>query len=161
VRSDAAKICTSRRRPIPHRADSIGPWLDNLSFIAWLGTLTNCTLIYLFGADDAVFQFDYSSIICLLVIVLIAEHIYWIVDYVVGSASKQYKTDGEVIVTKEDYVLRQRQLRDSSGDNHSGTEGHDDNSYRARGFWKGKGVEESVRDGFELLSKGGHRSRGT
>ena len=28
IRSDAAKICLNTRRPIPARAESIGPWLE-------------------------------------------------------------------------------------------------------------------------------------
>lgn len=35
------------RRPLPTRADSIGPWLDALSFICYLGALTNASLVYL------------------------------------------------------------------------------------------------------------------
>jgi anoctamin-10 len=46
--SDAFKIVTHFRRPIPHRTDTIGPWLDCLSFLAWLSALTNSALVYLF-----------------------------------------------------------------------------------------------------------------
>src|SRR5258708_340541 len=46
--SDAFKIVTHFRRPLPHRADTIGPWLDCLSFLAWLSALTNSALLYLF-----------------------------------------------------------------------------------------------------------------
>lgn len=35
------------RRPIPARVDSIGPWLDALSFICYLSALTNASLVYL------------------------------------------------------------------------------------------------------------------
>lgn len=28
LRSDAVKICVEMKRPVPHRADSIGPWLE-------------------------------------------------------------------------------------------------------------------------------------
>jgi anoctamin-10 len=46
--SDAFKIVTHFRRPLPHRTDTIGPWLDCLSFLAWLSALTNSALVYLF-----------------------------------------------------------------------------------------------------------------
>ncbi|KAG5643872.1 hypothetical protein DXG03_009502 [Asterophora parasitica] len=36
------------RRPIPSRTDSIGPWLDALTFLTWLSALTNSALTYLF-----------------------------------------------------------------------------------------------------------------
>lgn len=35
------------RMPIPTRADSIGPWVDALTFICYLGAITNASLIYL------------------------------------------------------------------------------------------------------------------
>ena len=46
--SDAFKIVTHFRRPLPHRTDTIGPWLDCLSSLAWLSALTNSALVYLF-----------------------------------------------------------------------------------------------------------------
>ncbi|KII87096.1 hypothetical protein PLICRDRAFT_176887 [Plicaturopsis crispa FD-325 SS-3] len=48
LRSDAFKITVHQRRPVPTRTDSIGPWLDTLSFLAWLGALTNSALVFLF-----------------------------------------------------------------------------------------------------------------
>ncbi len=48
LRSDAFKIITHVRRPVPMRVDTIGPWLDALTFLAWLASLTNASLVYLF-----------------------------------------------------------------------------------------------------------------
>ncbi|KDQ51061.1 hypothetical protein JAAARDRAFT_62804 [Jaapia argillacea MUCL 33604] len=57
LRSDAFKITVHARRPIPSRADTIGPWLDMMTFITWLGALTNSALVYLFRPrwDDHVY----------------------------------------------------------------------------------------------------------
>ncbi|OSX64068.1 hypothetical protein POSPLADRAFT_1168220 [Postia placenta MAD-698-R-SB12] len=52
LRSDAFKIAHHVRRPIPARTDTIGPWLDSLSFLAWLAALTNSALVYLFRPSD-------------------------------------------------------------------------------------------------------------
>jgi len=49
MRSDAFKIAVHNRRAIPSRTDTIGPWLDVLTFLAWLGALTNSALVYLFS----------------------------------------------------------------------------------------------------------------
>jgi hypothetical protein len=49
--SDAFKLTVHHRRPIPIRTDTIGPWLDALSFLAWLGALTNSALVYLFSPE--------------------------------------------------------------------------------------------------------------
>ncbi|GAA5975577.1 hypothetical protein JCM11641_003539 [Rhodosporidiobolus odoratus] len=48
IRSDAFKLTTQARRPIPARAESIGPWLDVLGFLSYLGALTTSSLIYLY-----------------------------------------------------------------------------------------------------------------
>ncbi|KAG8752533.1 hypothetical protein FRC14_006957 [Serendipita sp. 396] len=48
LRSDAFKMTTHTRRPIPTRVDTIGPWLENLGFITWLAALINSALVYLF-----------------------------------------------------------------------------------------------------------------
>jgi hypothetical protein len=48
LRSDAFKMTVHHRRPVPQRTDTIGPWLDALTFLTWLGALTNAALVYLF-----------------------------------------------------------------------------------------------------------------
>jgi len=52
--SDAFKITHHNRRLLPIRTDSIGPWLESLSFLTWLAALTNSALVYLFHGDGAV-----------------------------------------------------------------------------------------------------------
>jgi len=51
LRGDALKIALETQRPVPWRADSIGPWLDSLGFLAWLGSLSTAALVYLFSGD--------------------------------------------------------------------------------------------------------------
>ncbi|KAK4695877.1 anoctamin-10, partial [Phenoliferia sp. Uapishka_3] len=48
LRSDAFKLTNQSQRPIPTREASIGPWLEVLGFITWIGTLTNASLVYLY-----------------------------------------------------------------------------------------------------------------
>ncbi|GAA5869381.1 hypothetical protein JCM16303_000449 [Sporobolomyces ruberrimus] len=48
IRSDAFKLATQARRPVPTREASLGPWLDVLGFITYLGTLTSTALVYLY-----------------------------------------------------------------------------------------------------------------
>lgn len=52
LRSDAFKIAVHTRRPIPSRTDTIGPWLESLTFLTWLAALTNSALVYLFKPID-------------------------------------------------------------------------------------------------------------
>ncbi|KAF9529637.1 calcium-activated chloride channel-domain-containing protein [Crepidotus variabilis] len=49
LRSDAFKMTVHHRRPIPTRTDTIGPWLEALTFLTWLGALSNAALVYLFS----------------------------------------------------------------------------------------------------------------
>ena len=49
LRSDAFKMTVHHRRPTPTRADSIGPWLDALTVLTWLGAMMNAALVYLFS----------------------------------------------------------------------------------------------------------------
>jgi hypothetical protein len=48
LRLDALKMTIDARRPVPIRAESIGPWLEVLGFISWLSAMLNASLIYLF-----------------------------------------------------------------------------------------------------------------
>ncbi|EJU03447.1 DUF590-domain-containing protein [Dacryopinax primogenitus] len=52
IRSDAFKLTAHYRRPLPSRTESIGPWLDSLSFLCWLGALTTAALIFLFKPTE-------------------------------------------------------------------------------------------------------------
>lgn len=52
LRSDAAKISVNNRRPVPVRAETIGPWLETFAFIAWLSALNNAALVYLFQQSE-------------------------------------------------------------------------------------------------------------
>lgn len=49
MRGDAFKIAVHNRRAIPTRTDTIEPWLETLTFLTWLGALTNSALVYLFS----------------------------------------------------------------------------------------------------------------
>jgi len=51
-KSDAFKLTVHHRRPIPMRTDTMGPWLDALCFLTWLGALTNSALVYLFSPES-------------------------------------------------------------------------------------------------------------
>lgn len=51
LRGDALKIALETQRPVPWRADSIGPWIEALGFLSWLGSLSAAALVYLFSGD--------------------------------------------------------------------------------------------------------------
>ncbi|KAJ7811213.1 calcium-activated chloride channel-domain-containing protein [Mycena olivaceomarginata] len=89
LRSDAFKITVHNRRPIPSRTDTIGPWLDTLSFLTWLAAVTNSALNYCNAAPstlDKVHQHIISAadggaatrelLVTALLIALAASHGY-------------------------------------------------------------------------------------
>ncbi|KAF7983670.1 hypothetical protein HWV62_19567 [Athelia sp. TMB] len=52
IRSDAFKVTNLTRRPIPLRTDTIGPWLESLTFITWFAAVTNAALVYLYDGSS-------------------------------------------------------------------------------------------------------------
>jgi len=160
VRSDAVKLCTSRRRPIPQRADSIGPWLDNISFLAWLGSLTTCTLICIFRDEESVFDFNQSGVIYLLVVILCAEHGHWVLDRIAGRFSHRTKTTGEIKAMREEYVLRRKYFGDIAEQTLVGNLPDIRGSKPPHGFWKERSVDRTVDDGRMMLSRSWKKSPG-
>lgn len=51
LRSDAYKIVLTMRRPVPQRAESIGPWLEVCAFLVRLAVFMNAALVYLYDKD--------------------------------------------------------------------------------------------------------------
>lgn len=76
LRSDFVKICMECRRPTPLRAQGIGPWLDDLSFLAWLGSIVSAALYYIFHADSDGSSYRDIQGWALLLTIIFAEHAY-------------------------------------------------------------------------------------
>ncbi|KAG9309734.1 calcium-activated chloride channel-domain-containing protein [Chiua virens] len=96
ARSDAFKIAVHERRPIPVRTDTIGPWLESLSFLAWLSAVTNSALVYMFRTpfnglaaenenphEDHVDTAIKDLLVSAFLIALLASHVYFVVRAVV------------------------------------------------------------------------------
>ena len=151
---------------MPQRADSIGPWLSNITFLSWLGTLTTSTLVYLFQGGDFNLQCDKTMIISLLVTILVAEHGYWLLDRAISALSRRIRTSGEIIVRKEEFSVRRRYLQNIGLSGAQGLAGNATEGRRERalgedriGFWGEKGVEGSVVEGRDILSRGWERRK--
>ena len=156
----------SHRRPIPDRADSIGPWLNNITFLSWLGSLTTSTLVYLFQGGDFNLKCDKTMAVHLLVTILIAEHGYWIFDRALAVLSRRVRTTGEIDVRKEEYSVRRRYLQNIGLSGSQGLSGDQVEKRRERalgedviGFWGEKNVDGAVADGREILSRGWEKKK--
>lgn len=112
LRSDFFKICIECRRPIPRRADSIGPWLDSLGFLSWLGSITSAALVYMFsndglGPDGTPGQIKGWG---LLLAIFFSEHLYLLIRSVVQVFMSKIETPSTRKERAERYLLRKGYL---------------------------------------------------
>ncbi|KAF3927605.1 Anoctamin-10 [Arthrobotrys entomopaga] len=116
IRGDAAKICMEMQRPIPNRADSIGPWLHNLSFLTWLGSISSAALVYMFSSAELEGGPPKDlTLPGLLLSVLLSEHIYFGARYLVSYAMSKIQSTGLETERKEKFMVRKRYLEESFG----------------------------------------------
>ena len=118
LRSDAVKICVEMQRPTPHRADSIGPWLDSLTFLTWLGSISTAALVYLFSNDGLGPDGTPGDIKgwALLLTVFFSEHIYLVVRLAVRLAISKMDTPGMQKEHAERLMVRKRYFEESFGE---------------------------------------------
>lgn len=119
ARSDAMKIAVGSKRPIPWRGDSIGPWLNSLGFLSWLGSLTSAALVYMYGGKTSLTKNmgEPSDLTgwALLLSILLAEHLYLAVQHAVRYALKMMDSPGLQKEKAVRFELRKRILQESYG----------------------------------------------
>ena len=118
LRSDAVKICVEMQRPTPHRADSIGPWLDSLGFLVWLGSITSAALVYMFSNDGLGPDGTPATIQgwALLLTIFFSEHVYLIVRLGVRLALSKMDSPGMNKERGERFMVRKRYLEEQFGE---------------------------------------------
>ncbi|KAK6347814.1 hypothetical protein TWF718_005638 [Orbilia javanica] len=115
IRGDAAKICMEMQRPIPNRADSIGPWLHNLSFLTWLGSISSAALVYIFSSADEGGPPKDWTLYGLLFSIMVSEHVYFGARFIVSYALSKSRSVGLETERKEKFMVRKRYLEESFG----------------------------------------------
>ncbi|KAJ9668071.1 hypothetical protein H2201_001877 [Coniosporium apollinis] len=115
LRADAVKICVQMQRPIPWRADTIGPWLDALTFLTWVGSLTTAALCYLFSNDGLGPNGTPKNIQgwALLLTVFFAEHAFLAVRQVVRVVVSKMDSPGRQKERRQRYLLRRQYFEES------------------------------------------------
>jgi anoctamin-10 len=108
LRGDALKIVTETQRPVPWRADSIGPWIDALGFLAWLGSLTSAALLFLFSGNSLGPDGNPSEIKAwgLLLTIFFSEHLYLVAQFGVRIALSKIDSTGVQKERAERFLLR-------------------------------------------------------
>jgi anoctamin-10 len=116
LRSDFFKICKECKRPTPERADTIGPWLDTMGFLAWFGSITSSALVYMFSNDDQGPDGKPSEIRgwALLLTVFFAEHIYLAIRYVVEATLSKIETPSIREERAQQFLLRKNYLGETA-----------------------------------------------
>lgn len=115
LRGDTFKLTSESRRPVPERADSIGPWLASLEFLAWLGSLTSAALVYMFsdgglGPDGRPSKISLGY---LLLSVFFSEHIFLIFRDVVRYAISKLDSENLRKERNERFMVRRKFLEDA------------------------------------------------
>lgn len=112
LRSDFFKICVECRRPTPQRADTIGPWLDSLGFLSWVGSITSAALVYMFSNGHPGPNGEPTAIHggALLLTIFFSEHIYLIVRYVIRTAISKLEPPNARKERTERFLMRKRYL---------------------------------------------------
>lgn len=115
LRADAIKICVEMQRPTPWRADTIGPWLDSLSFLTWLGSVTTAALVYLFSNDGLGPDGSPASIRAwaLLLSIFLSEHVFFVVRFGIRLAISKLSSPGLQKERRERFLVRKQYFQES------------------------------------------------
>ena len=115
LRADAVKICVEMRRPTPWRADTIGPWLNALSFIAWLGSITMAALVYMFSNDGLGPDGTPSDIKGwgLLLSIFFSEHLHLLTRWIVATAITKIDSPGKQKERRSAFQTRRKYIQES------------------------------------------------
>ena len=175
LRSDAVKICIEMQRPTPERADSIGPWLDSLGFLTWLGSISSAALVYLFSNDGLGPDGTPATIKgwAFLLTIFFSEHIYLVVRMAVRIVISKMDSPGMQKERAERFMVRKKYLQETLGDDafevppshvaekitresleEEARQGSLRTSRPEEPFWlRQRGWEESARVGANLIEK--------
>ncbi|KAI1004463.1 hypothetical protein K3495_g3748 [Podosphaera aphanis] len=113
IRGDALKIVLDTQRPIPWRADSIGPWKDAMIFLTWLGSITSAALVYLFSegrleAEGAPWNIKGWG---LLLTIIFSEHIHSIIQLSIKKVLSQIENPEKQKERYETLILRKQYIQ--------------------------------------------------
>jgi anoctamin-10 len=115
LRGDIFKLTKECKRPNPQRADSIGPWLDSLGFLAWLGGLTSAAIVHMFSNDglgpDG--RPSHIKLWALLLTVFFSEHLYMVVRLGVRTIISKLDSENKRKERAERFMVRKRYLEEA------------------------------------------------
>ena len=159
IRSDFLKICIEHQRPPPIRADSIGPWIDSLSFLNWLGSITTAAVVYLFreGADGE--GFKKGSLYALAATIFVSEHIYLAVRYIIRIALERIGSEAERQESRQLYLTRRKILDEYESRKRDNVKGSRDEN-ETKDTWRGgSGIKDNLDAGIRQIRYAGYSTQ--
>ncbi|KAK2608949.1 hypothetical protein QQS21_002525 [Conoideocrella luteorostrata] len=119
LRSDGLKIAISCKRPIPWRSDSIGPWLDAIGFLSWLGSITSAAIVFLCSGAKNGSRGTATQITAWggLLSIVLAEHFYLLTQQVVRFVMNKVESPGLQRERKERFQMKKKLLAENLGQN--------------------------------------------
>ena len=115
LRSDFLKICIEHQRPAPVRSDGIGPWINSLEILTWLGSVTSATIVHLFGVHHHTMGCMQRSIgkwCSLPITIFVSEHLFLTFRAAVRYILKRIGSREIRRERNEQYLKRKRFLDD-------------------------------------------------
>ncbi|CAM1510665.1 Fc.00g010000.m01.CDS01 [Cosmosporella sp. VM-42] len=106
LRSDFAKICIEHQRPVPIRADGIGPWINSLEALTWVGSISTAAIVHLFSGSS----FGHDSWATLPITVFISEHVLMVIKVLARFVLQQTESEGVREDRNQRYANRVWQL---------------------------------------------------
>ncbi|KAJ3298545.1 hypothetical protein HK104_010600 [Borealophlyctis nickersoniae] len=126
LRSDAFKIAKATRRPVPQRADNIGPWLRILILVSWLGSITTSSITLLYRKWDpntpATAQ-SQSRFPYIVLGVIIVEHLYFLISFITSQAISSVPHQGAERRKRAEFEVKRKYLLKGGIDVLAGTHG--------------------------------------
>lgn len=115
LRSDFLKICIEHRRPHPVRAEGIGPWINSLDALTWLGSICTSAIVHMFGSSAAEGQtalYDGLGWWSLPITIFIGEHVFMLLRTAVRSSLQKVGSEQIRRERDERYASRKKYLEE-------------------------------------------------
>ncbi|OJJ50663.1 hypothetical protein ASPZODRAFT_55785 [Penicilliopsis zonata CBS 506.65] len=106
LRGDFFKLSLECQRPPPIRAESIGPSLQGLEFLTWLGTLSTAAILHIYRSGGTG-EVHLSSVV---MTIFAAEQAYLAVTFGVRYALQKLGSQAEREEVARQYAVRKRYL---------------------------------------------------
>ncbi|KAK7951967.1 Anoctamin-10 [Apiospora aurea] len=117
LRSDFLKICLEHQRPHPIRMDGIGPWINSLDALTWMGSICTAAIVHMFGTQHhegttMLERWGGASWWSLPITIFISEHTFLLLRWVVRSVLQKVGSEQIRRERDERYALRKKYVEE-------------------------------------------------